>query len=240
MARSNALKEFESSLGRAQELMRLERAHFGSPPKLAEQAAVEGLRGGAAVLMVAAFEYFINSCVEERLSYLAGVPPPLSFSKLPAKIRIRSVYGTLESAMKADPYGPPTPKIDRLSLIEDACRAVLTGSVNPKAFRNSRPNPSAENVGEVFGSLHLNDFFNGVKIAFERRWGRPEAHTFVRDKLDEIVSRRHVIAHTGNALNVSRADLKEGLRFLRVFAAVIDDQLRQHVGKIRRMRPLPP
>lgn len=63
------------------------------------------------------------------------------------------------------------------------------------------------------GGEELSDLIDGGRVRQEV--GKPVAHTFVSDKLDEIVRRRRSVAHTASALDVSRADIRESVRFLR-------------------------
>ncbi len=58
---------------------------------------------------------------------------------------------------------------------------------------------------------------------------KPEAQSFVEDKLQEIVNRRHVVAHTADALKITRGNLKESLRFLEILAEVLDAELDNHI-----------
>ncbi len=60
MADLNALDQFKESLQMAEELMKLERQNYKNSPRTVEQNVVEGLRGGAIVLMVAAWESFLK------------------------------------------------------------------------------------------------------------------------------------------------------------------------------------
>src|SRR5262249_21151102 len=53
--------------------------------------------------------------------------------------------------------------------------------------------------------------------------------TFVPDKLNEIVQRRHRVAHTGAALDITRSQLNESLKFLPILSTWLDAQLRSHV-----------
>lgn len=232
MTESLALIQFRSSLQIAEELMRIERNSYGNPPKLAEQRAVEGLRGGAAVLMVAGFERFLRRSVEEHLATLTTKPFKVPFDELPAKMKVHSVFTTLEHALKGAPYEAPRKKIDRLADIEDACKAVLSGSVNPQAFSSTGGNPSAGTVKEMYSLVGITDVFGKIKPSFEARWKKPEAHTFIMDKLNEIVNRRHVIAHTADALKVGRSDLREATRFLEILAESLDEEIEKYVADL--------
>src|SRR5260370_3537304 len=72
-----------TSLGLAESLLNLE-SQYSDPPNIYDQQTVEGLRGGAVILMVAAFEYFLKSAIVEHLNKLIQ-PTKVPFSKLPNK-----------------------------------------------------------------------------------------------------------------------------------------------------------
>ena len=106
MARTSpAMANYKRSLATAAALMRIERK-FHDPPRANEVASVEGLRGGAAVIMVAAFEQFLVELCPELLSPVRN--PYVQFQALPPEMQTRSVFGTLEGAMKAPRYVPRT------------------------------------------------------------------------------------------------------------------------------------
>jgi hypothetical protein len=234
MPDSIALSEFKASLRMAEELMRLERTSCRNPPRATEVKTAEGLRGGAAVLMVAAFEYFLRACTQEHLAPLTVQPLQVEFGKLPEPMRVHSVYTTLEHAMKGAPYTQTKERKDRLSDIDAASRLILSGTVNPVAFSATGGNPGPETVKAMWKVLGMPDVLTKLKSGFESKWRKPVSQTFIADKLTEIVNRRHVVAHTANALNIGRTDLKEGVRFLRTLAELLDRELSNHVKAIIR------
>jgi hypothetical protein len=69
-----------------------------------------------------------------------------------------------------------------------------------------------------------------MKVRFEVKWRKPVAHTFIADKLDEIVNRRHVVAHTAYALAITRGQLKESIRFLKVLAELLDAAIKRQIA----------
>ena len=68
---SAALREYEASLLRARRLQQLEASQFRDPPPLDDRIAVEGLRAGAIVLMVASFEHYLRTAFEEFVDLIA-------------------------------------------------------------------------------------------------------------------------------------------------------------------------
>ena len=239
MAGVSALEQFGSSVRIAEELLRIERENYSDPPKEDEQQAVEGLRGGAAVLMVAGFESFLRQSIEEHLTKLTEDTASVPFDNLPSKMQIHSVFTTLEYATKGFPYEESRRKIDRLPDIEEACKIVLSKSLNPRAFSHTRSNPNSNTVKEIFKTLEVSDVFGRIRTSFEKSWGQTEADTFLADKLDEIVNRRHVVAHTANALNITRVDLDQAVRFLRNLTVELDRHIEDHINSILRSHMTP-
>ena len=89
----------------------------------------------------------------------------------------------------------------------------------------------------MFRAFGVSDIFVATRADFRKRWKDPVHDRFVSEKLDQIVNRRHVVAHSASALNISRADLTEALRFLNAFGLALERSLRLHVkGLIRAAR----
>jgi hypothetical protein len=223
---SRSLGQFKETLHVASELQRIERENYRNPPRKDEEFAVEGLRGGMAVLIVAGFERFLKNCFEEYLSELCNPPHPVEFARLPEAIRVHNTFTTLESSLRGGVFGHAPPKSDRLPNILRASGMVVANQMNPEAFAITGGNPCAKTVAAMLKSVGVSDFFNSIRAKFVRKWGGPVANTFIQDKLDEIVNRRHVVAHTADALNITRGQLRESCRFLKILAEVVDHELR--------------
>lgn len=233
MPETEALREFRRSLQAAEQLRRIDVKGYTDPPPSKHQRAVQGLRGGAAVMMVAAFEEYLRASHEEAMTRLTRGRRQLDFGRLPDALRVHSVFTTLETAMKG-PRHKKTDRLDRLLDIEQAARVVVSRTVNPAAFGQSGGNPSQDAVKEAFKATGVNDVFGQVKSDFDARWSAATHQTFIQEKLDEIVNRRHRVAHTADALNISRKDLAEAIRFLRVLGLVLDSLLMRQVEFCRR------
>lgn len=229
---STAFQAFLDGLLLSETLLDLERDQCGNPPLRGERTKAMGLRGGAAVLMVAAFEEFLRGLFEERLSPLASYPLRVEFSALPPKLREHSVYGTLDLAMKGPRFHEPIPRVDRLADIERAAKHIVAGMLNPAAFVETSGNPNSKTVKEMFKAVGVREIFDTVRPDFERQWGKPEARDFIPQKLDEIVQRRHIVAHTASVLGIGRSDLRDAVRFLKTLARVLDYELNAHIVAI--------
>jgi len=235
---SEAFQNFKESLSAAEELLKIEKTNYKNPPRQGEQKAVQGLRGAVSVLVVASFEQFLKDSIEEHLSKLT-THPPVHISKLPDGMRLCSTYNTLDYAMRGPHYGTRLSKKDRLPHVDSACKKVVSETISPAAFVVTGGNPSADTVKQLMKDLDIGDIFDRIQPKFQRKWGRPEAHTFLRDKLNEIVNRRHVVAHTANALNTTRTQLRESIKFLKILADLIDSQVKEKVSEIKRAAKRP-
>ncbi len=212
----------------AEELLKIE-SSYSNPPRVHEVKAVRGLRAAGAVLVVAAFENFLREDMEEHLSELSNLHLKLQFHKLPDKIRVSSVFNSLDRAMRGPAYQEAPPKVDRIADIEKVCKKIIAETIDPRVFSDTGGNPNPKNIKAMFSNIALDNIFVRVRPKFDRKWPKPEAHTFVEDKLSEIVNRRHVVAHTADALKITRSSLKESIKFLTVLAFVLDTELRDHV-----------
>ncbi len=229
-----AFEQFKESLELATALKKIERDGYPANPPTAKQSAVMGLRGGSAVLMVAAFEYFLSRLFQEEISKINTTPISIDFDKLPDKLRIQSVYHSLNRAMDGPLFQEKPPKVDRISEIVAACKLVISDQINPKAFSETGSNPNGDTVKNKFKEVGLSDIFGKIKPSFERKWGCPVAHDFIKSKLDSIVRTRHVVAHTADALNISRSSQNEAFRFLKILAELLEKELVKHVKGVKK------
>lgn len=233
MPASNALKGFRQALRLPEALLSLER-QYKDPPPLDDEDTVQALRGGAAILMVAAFESFLSVMVKEHLAKLVKDPPPVAWRDLPTDLKVRDVWLSLEGALRGQRRGSQLKKLDRLPQVVRKAELVAIGQLDPEALSDTGGNPNSDTVKELLKRLGVTDPFRTIRPTFDRHWKKPEADTFVRDKLDEIVFRRHRVAHTAKALNIARRDLRESVRFLRAFAKTLDQATRQQVTALIR------
>jgi hypothetical protein len=184
------------------------------------------------VLLVGALESFLREAFAEHLESLVGPPPPVPFEKLPRKLRTSSAYESLELAMKGPRFGEPTERIHRLPGVMASARRLVAGVIDADALAETKGNPSSDRVRSMFRAIGAGNPFESERTTFEAEWGRAEASTFLADKLDEIVNARHVVAHTANALGITRADLVEWPRFVLVFAQIVDQRLDRFIGDV--------
>lgn len=229
-----ALEQFKESLELATSLKKIERAEYPANPTSANQSPVKGLRGGAAVLMVAAFEFFLARLFEEEISKLNTIPVSIDFDKLPDQLKNKSVYHGLNRAMNGPLFQAKPPKVDRIPEILAACKLLINGQINPKAFSETGSNPNGDTVKEKFKEVGLQDIFGKIKNDFETKWNAPVAHDFIKSKLDEIVRTRHVVAHTADTLNITRSNQNEAFKFLKIIAELLEKELINHIKQVKK------
>ncbi|MDQ6750399.1 MAG: HEPN domain-containing protein [Actinomycetota bacterium] len=232
------MSDFEASIAAAERLSRIEK-RYKDPPHSETAPTVEALRGGFCVLVVGSFERFLSEAFTEHLASLVGTHPPLSYPDLPDKLRLTSVFESLQFAMTGPRHGRPKGRGARFPEVVAAARRVVAENIDPAALGQTKGNPDSETVTSMFGGLGIKTPFDQVRQAFDARWNKPEAATFLSDKLDEIVNARHVVAHTASALMISRVDLADWPAFLRTLAAVLDERLDLYVSNVL-VRKSPP
>lgn len=233
--RSNAYTSFRLALGAADALLRHERT-LADPPHAAQQDLAVGLRSGALVLMVGAFESFLRDAFEERLDELGTRVPAAKFDLLPGRLRTTAVFTLLDESMRGAPGKPVADeRVDRIPDIRKAAASVATGQVLGKAFSTTGSNPSAATVKEMFKRVDCTPVFERVHPRLQRLWGQPLAKKYAEQQLDFIVNARHEVAHGASPLTWSRGDLRSAERLVRLLAQALDDELRVHLNQVRRV-----
>lgn len=235
---SVALSTFGESLVSAKRLAVIE-SRYKDPPRPDKAPTVEALRGGFCVLIVGGFERFLTEAFQEHLSAFEGEPPPIPFSALPDSLRVNSVFESLELAMKGPRYSAGGTKAARFAGVSLAAERAVNENIDPTALAQTKGNPKAVRVKDMFKAIGVRRPFADIRPAFDQNWPRPEASTFLEDKLDEIVNARHVVAHTAEALQISRGDLQLWPTFLKALATVLDERLDAYVQNVlNRVRPV--
>lgn len=230
----DAFNQFKESLKLATALRKLERDKYPNNPNLSQQPFVKGLRGGATVLMVAAFEYFLRSLFEENISKLNTVPVTIDFNKLPEKLKVTTVFNGLKKVLRGPLHEEILPKVDRINDVMTACKMLINEQIDPMIFSENGSNPNGNTVKEKFKEVGIDDIFLKIKNDFEIKWKTPVAHDFIKSKLDEIVRERHVVAHTADTLNISRKSQNESLKYLKILAELLEKELQNHIKDIKK------
>jgi hypothetical protein len=146
---SAALRDYEASLAQARHLHRIEVARYRDPPPLADQIAVEALRGGATVLMVASFERYLKEALEEYVDLIAKRAVVTSHGKLSAAFVEYNDFNFFNWLIR-DSRLPRKEKADELKRV---ARLVATDGFVPEALSRTRANPAPSTVRDLFSPL---------------------------------------------------------------------------------------
>jgi hypothetical protein len=232
LRRSQALHEFRSSIAIAETLMKKE-LHFSDPPIPRHLKEMQGLRGGATVLMVAAFENYLKEVIEERMDDLVH-HRKFNPKKLPDELVFHNYNQMLIQSRDASSLGNLS-FADKIAIFHQVAQGIINGIINSQFFSElAKSNPNSKKVRKLFKSLGIQDIFLIIKPQFDIRWGIATSNTFIPDTLDSILDRRHKVAHTAKVMNVSRLDLQDSARFLRILADLCDEELYRHIRSILR------
>jgi hypothetical protein len=222
-----ALSGFNSSAKTVDALLKRE-SRFADPPKGKSQDIVEGLRGGIAVLTIAVFENYLRDAFSEFANSINGHIPPVAFNRLPRKLQETSIIKGMNHVLRSPQYRLSPPSVPRFAHAKGVAMRVARDEILDEGIADTGGNPSSECVRTMFKCVGVVNVFTDLKSDFDVRWG-PTSTTYLTDKLDEVVRRRHKVAHTGLALGIPRTDLAEGAKFVGVLAELLDKRLERHL-----------
>jgi hypothetical protein len=213
---------------------------YPDPPGDTDLPRVSALRGACVVLTVAAFEKFLRDLFEEELDRIraAGVPA----SSLPQKLQVEAAFASLELAMKGDHSSKGLERSQRLGGLLAAAKLLARDSFDPKSLASTHSNPDSACVKRMFKTVGVPDVFKRGESRFTALWGRQEISDFQEQKLDGILDSRHQVAHTAQALHISRQELTYNLNFVDTLTKVLHEILQGYVDGIIKdcNLPLPP
>ncbi len=232
MPETQAFDKFQDALKSVDALLELESA-FTDPPTPADIHHVRALRASVAVLLIASFEYYVRSSISEVLSPFSISPPRVPFERLPEKLRVNGVFLPLEHAMKGPHYSAGKERYEKLPGVRQVCMLISQGCIGIDGVAETRSNIDAGTLHSLCDKIGLENVFDKIYVDFCKMWKKQETKTFIRDKLEEIVGKRHAVAHTANATNLSRSDIALYRKFINVLARCIDTRLRDHIRQIR-------
>jgi len=228
---SKALVEFRNSLKMAEELRIRERKfNKNEIPLQQDENFVYGLRGGSIVLMVGAFENFLEELTAEKLDYLKQ-HPKFDPNNLPPVLVFHNCSNTFKNTPEIS--GQFQDPVDRIKVYHKAATLVVNTEIDLQLFTilaDNNPNP--KKVLKLFASLGIPDIFRTIKPKFDKKWKQVTSGTWIYDELDTLVKRRHEVAHAAYVRGFSRDDLKRYIRFLRILSDVLDQELNSHIQKM--------
>jgi hypothetical protein len=219
---SSALRDFETSLDRAKRLHRIETQRYKDPPPFDDQVAVDALRGGATVLMVASLERYLKDALEEFVDLVAGRAVVTTHPNLSANFIEYNDFNFFAWLIRESRI----PRTQKAVELKRVAQLVAANSFVPESFSRTRANPGPATVKDLFREFGIADAFQHIETQFARHYRKPFAPGFVETTLTSIVSKRNEVAHGGYSLNISRIDLGNWLEFLICFGKAADNTLR--------------
>ncbi len=179
--------------------------------------------------MVAGFERFIRDLIVEQFGEVITKYPNFEFAELPDRLREEAAFAPFRQLVKPPSYLRLGKLVDRIPQLRSACRNLLQDKIQADKLTDIRGNPGPDAVKDTLKKLGMNDVFPSLKARFEKKWSGSITDRFIRDKLEEIVIRRHEVAHSASSLNVSVSDLRKSERFLRILAEVLCVSVAEHL-----------
>lgn len=224
MVNSIAYTEFLESLEIAKALIQLDT--YREPPKQKHKRYVYGLRGGAAILIVASFNEFLNFLPDIHLDVIKRHTNNINFSKLLDVLIITNVNRTLKQfSMKND--------VKKLPYAKNACRSIINDEINPAAFKLQGFNPWPSQIIDLFYVIGIKNIFKHITKKFQKRWKKKINTNIIRGKLSEIIVRRNKVAHsTSLAAQITKNDLNEAIDFLRILARLLDITYKKQINNM--------
>ena len=186
------------------------------------QKSVIGLRQGILILTVTGFENFLKKLPETHFEEIIKQYRNFDFSKLPRRMQINNVYGSLFIACEGKPYEEKKTKYNRLNDIYHTCSLILNCKLNSDAFSRDIRIPKSDTVKMLFNQIGKPSIFNHIFDEFQTRWGEPIADIFIEGKLDEIIQKRNLCAHGDVNFLVSKEELKIYLKFFESLSYVLN------------------
>jgi len=225
---SRAFREFNANLGRARHLRILEKKHFKDPPASADQGAVEALRGGAVVLLVATLETYIVDAIEEHVEVIGLKAGKTTHASLAAKFVQHNDFSFINWIVRDARQS----KTERVLELKRVARLIANDGFVLESFSRIRANPGPEAIKELIREFGVTDALKVVEGNFRRHYKKPFSAGFMEATLSNIISRRNEVAHEGYSLTITRTDLGNWIGFVAAFVKATDNTLRDHTRGI--------
>ena len=155
--------------------------------------------------------------------------PRVDLSQLSERLPVCNVFENLDLAIRGRPHRRVPRTVESISEINRVCRLLGADVVIPEAFSETGYSPDSKTVRSMFKNVGITTIFQNIRLNFNRQWRTPVAREFIPDKLTEIVQRRHRVAHSGMALDITRIQLRESVKFLMILARLLDAELGNHI-----------
>lgn len=191
---------------------------------------VEGIRASLSVLPVAFFEDFLRILAAQYIDAINRKNPRIGWTRLPDSFRKAHLSALVALPKKFSTEDQNAYESRILPDLNTTFMKVLSPHVAPTAyivaadaFMETHSNPNAETVGAMFNRLGCNNVFGEAEVirqmtAFDPVLNNAEA---IRRQLNNIVSRRHTVAHGRPVTGITRQELEQGMLFLEVLAKAL-------------------
>ena len=219
---SKSYRDFEKSLKRAEKLRLIEKGRYKDPPPAQQIIAVEALRGGAVVLMVAAFERYLRGAFEEYTEEISRRAKTTGHAKLDVALVERNDFNFINWVIR-DSRQKRSVKIVELRRV---AKRIAEKHFIPELFSRTRANPGPDTVKELFRDFGVPDAFDPIETNLATHHPRPFSKGFARDQLEAIIGWRNDVAHGGGALGIARTDLEGWVIFMGALGRAVDNTLR--------------
>jgi len=221
---SAAYRSFEGSLQRATHLYRLERRLYSDPPAASDQAAVEALRGGASVLLVASLESYLRDALAEYIDLIAVYAMKTTHIKLPIHLAHTNDLNFINWLIRDGRMEKQAKIIE----IQRVSALIANSRFVPESFNRTRANPGPDTVKTLLKEIGINNPLATIEARLPSHYPQPFAGGFVETNLRTIVGRRNDVAHGSSSLSISRLDLKNWIEFMQALGKSIDNVVRDH------------
>ena len=225
-----ALAAFAEKIRAVEAMIEQERARDPSNPS--DRPLVLGLRCGAAVMMVAAFERFLREVFKDYVSFLDCNPPMNWSSPLPESIRLWNIYENLRLVAGHHLNTKRKQLIAEMQPVRNLCDKLSKDIIVADAFSSMKSNPTSTTLRMMFQKLGVDNIFQEIHAEFASIYHPIPLRLFIETELDRIVKRRHDAAHTADATQFTGTDLVNDLQIMKSLAKAIDSKLKQTVDEI--------
>lgn len=219
---TKAIAQFQRSLTRAEKLRRLDIRQFADPPAPADQDAVEALRSGAVVLMVASLEQYLKDALQECVEIIAIKARVTTHQALEARFvqhNDSNFFHYLANERRFD-------KATKLAEIKRVSKLVAADHFVVESFNRTRSNPGPKTVKDLLNDYGIQDPFGVIEGHLPLHYKKPFPQGFAAASLEALITRRNEVAHGAYGLTISRVDLEEAIAFLKGFVKALDNTLR--------------
>ena len=210
--------------------------------KIENRPLVETFRQSVVILPIAFFEDFLRTLVEQYIDKLNSSNPRVKWENLPVSLRKAHIFNTAVTMRKKSLDGND-------DIYQSAClgelKAVFEKIVSPivtpdrylivaESFTHTNSNPSSDTVRNMFKIIGINNIFEKLStslIVLDPAYTEADS---VKRKLDEIVEKRHGVAHGRPASSITREELIQNLVFLQCVVIRLQMITMQFYGQLLR------